>query len=197
MLLQIQLGLKRICDVLICGLLLIVASPMLFILALLIKLSSPGPVFFVQERMGRWEQSFRIYKFRTMTGQPNPHDTRWTKAEEARITPIGSFMRDYGLDELPQLVNILKGDMSIIGPRPPLPSQVTEFSPQLRKMFRMRPGVLSLAAIAGRRSLPMEERYKLHVTYVENWSLALDLKILWQSLFVVLGKESARDIAVE
>ncbi len=197
MLLQIQLGLKRICDVLICGLLLIVASPMLIILALLIKLSSPGPVFFVQERMGRWERSFRIYKFRTMTGQPNPHDTRWTKAEEARITPVGSFMRDYGLDELPQLVNILKGDMSIIGPRPPLPSQVTEFSPQLRKMFRMRPGVLSLAAIAGRRSLPMEERYKLHVTYVENWSLALDLKILWQSLFVVLGKESARDIAVE
>lgn len=197
MLLQIQLGLKRICDVLICGLLLIVASPMLIILGLLIKLSSPGPVFFVQERMGRWERSFRIYKFRTMTGQPNPHDTRWTKAEEARITPVGSFMRDYGLDELPQLVNILKGDMSIIGPRPPLPSQVTEFSPQLRKMFRMRPGVLSLAAIAGRRSLPMEERYKLHVTYVENWSLALDLKILWQSLFVVLGKESARDIAVE
>lgn len=197
MLMQIQLGLKRICDVLICGLLLIVASPMLIILGLLIKLSSPGPVFFVQERMGRWERSFRIYKFRTMTGQPNPHDTRWTKAEEARITPVGSFMRDYGLDELPQLVNILKGDMSIIGPRPPLPSQVTEFSPQLRKMFRMRPGVLSLAAIAGRRSLPMEERYKLHVTYVENWSLALDLKILWQSLFVVLGKESARDIAVE
>lgn len=91
MLLQIQLGLKRICDVLICGLLLIVASPMLIILALLIKLSSPGPVFFVQERMGRWERSFRIYKFRTMTGQPDPHYTRWTKAEEARITPVGSF----------------------------------------------------------------------------------------------------------
>lgn len=190
---NIQLFIKRLFDIIVCTVLLICSFPLLLLLALLVKLSSAGPVFFIQERIGRHEKPYKIIKFRTMVGQPDKHTTSWNKAEEYRITRTGHFMRDFGLDELPQLINILKGDMSIIGPRTPLPQQVIAFSTHLRKMFRMRPGVLSLAAISGRRSLTMEERYELHVKYVEMWSLKLDLKILWQSLFVVLQRESATE----
>jgi len=128
-----------------------------------------------------------------MVGQPDRNVTRWTKIDEARITSIGHFMRDYGLDELPQLLNIIKGDMSIVGPRSPLPQQVTAFPTHFKKMFRMRPGVLSLAAISGRRALTMEERYNLHVQYVETWTLKLDVKIMWRSLFVVFRREAATE----
>jgi undecaprenyl phosphate N,N'-diacetylbacillosamine 1-phosphate transferase len=193
MLRNIQLFIKRLFDIVVCSTILIGGSPLLLLLSLLVKVSSAGPVFFMQIRIGKNEKPYKIIKFRTMLGQPDKHATRWTKAEEARITPIGHFMRDYGLDELPQLINILKGDMSIIGPRSPLPQQVNAFSEHFKKMFRMKPGVLSLAAIAGRRSLTMEERYDLHVQYVETWSLTLDLKILWRSLLVVLHKEAATE----
>jgi lipopolysaccharide/colanic/teichoic acid biosynthesis glycosyltransferase len=194
---SVQLGLKRLFDITASVAILIVGAPLYLLLAVLVKLTSPEPVFFMQERLGWHEQPYKMIKFRTMTGQTDQDATRWTQAEETRITPIGSFLRDYGLDELPQAINILKGDMSVIGPRPPLPQQVVAFPPELHKMFGMRPGVLSLAAIEGRRSLPMEKRYELHVKYVETWSLKLDLKILWRSLFVVLGKESAQEKTAE
>ena len=175
----------------------IIFFPFLLILTLLVKLSSSGPVFFSQERVGLNGKGFNIIKYRTMTGRPNANSMSWSKSDEERITSVGGFMRDYGLDELPQLLNILIGDMSIIGPRPPLPKQVQLFTKEERKMFQMRSGVLSLAAVEGRRSLPMEKRYELHVKYVASWSLKLDLKILWKSLFVVLGKESATEKEAE
>jgi lipopolysaccharide/colanic/teichoic acid biosynthesis glycosyltransferase len=190
---SIQLYIKRFLDIGICILILIIGFPILFLFGILVKLSSPGPVFFVQTRIGKNEEPYRIIKFRTMSGSPDKNATRWTKSDEERITRIGHFMRDFGLDELPQLFNIIKGDMSIIGPRTPLPQQVEVFPFRLKKMFTMRPGVLSLAAIAGRRSLTMEQRYELHVQYVETWSLKLDLKILWRSLFVVLRRESVTE----
>jgi lipopolysaccharide/colanic/teichoic acid biosynthesis glycosyltransferase len=188
---------KRVFDIVICSAVLLVCFPILLLLALLVKISSEGPVFFVQVRIGRNEKPYKIIKFRTMLGHPDKHTKSWTTSDETRITPIGRIMRDYGLDELPQLFNILKGDMSIIGPRSPLPEQLTIFSGHFKKMFRMRPGVLSLAAIAGRRSLTLEERYDLHVRYVETWSMKLDLTILWRSLFVVLRRESATEILPE
>lgn len=190
---NIQLFIKMFFDIIVCSVLLIGSFPLLLLLALLVKLSSAGPVLFIQERMGKNEKPYKIIKFRTMVGQPDKHATCWNKSEEDRITPIGNFLRDFGLDELPQMFNIIKGDMSIIGPRTPLPQQMASLQPRLKKMFTMRPGVLSLAAIAGRRSLTMEQRYELHVQYVETWSLKLDLKILWRSIFVVLGRESARE----
>jgi len=191
---KIQLFIKRLFDLVVCSILLICGLPLLFLLALIVKFTSKGPVFFIQERIGRNGLPYKILKFRTMTGLPVQNEKKWTKSEEERITPVGHFLRDYGLDELPQLINVIRGDMSIVGPRTPLPHQVESFSDHLMNMFKMRPGVLSLAAIMGRRSLTMEERYKLHVQYVETWSLMLDLKILWRGLFIVLGRESAKEI---
>jgi len=194
---QFQMGIKRLLDIVLCLLILILAFPLFLLLALLVRLSSPGPIFFVQERVGWNGRPFHIIKFRTMTGKPAKSVTTWTKADEARITPVGGFLRDYGLDELPQVLNILKGDMSIVGPRPPLPAQVENWTEDQRKALEMRPGVLSLAAIEGRRSIPMEKRIELHAQYVRDWSLELDLIILWRALFVVLSKQGATEAVTE
>lgn len=190
---DLQLAIKRFADVVICLAILILGSPIFLLVGVLVKLSSPGGVLFVQSRVGKAENTFRLYKFRTMTGRPSPQVKEWTDADEARITSIGGFLRDYGLDELPQVINIIKGDMSIIGPRPPLPEQVADYTPRQRRAFQMRPGVLSLAAVRGRRSIPLEKRIDYHVEYVDKWSLLLDLEILWRSLFVVLGRRDAAE----
>jgi lipopolysaccharide/colanic/teichoic acid biosynthesis glycosyltransferase len=194
---QLRLGVKRVADVCVCSAILVLGFPFFALIALLVKLSSPGPVFFVQGRVGMKVRVYQMIKFRTMTGQPDPSAIAWTKAEEARITSVGRFLRDFGLDELPQVVNIVKGDMSIIGPRPPLPAQVAAYSPEQLKAFDMRPGVLSLAAVEGRRAIPMEERIALHVRYVEHWSLRLDIWILARSLLTVLRRQNAVETVSE
>ncbi len=194
---RLQLALKRFLDILLSLVAILLSWPVLLLIAILVKLSSPGPVFFVQERAGLGQKPFPMFKFRTMVEALSKQQaTVWTAAEEARITPVGRFLRDYGLDELPQLLNILRGDMSIVGPRPPLPVQVEGYTERQRKMFQMRPGVLSLAAVEGRRALPVEQRIELHVRYVEEWSLWLDLKILWRALFVVLRRQDATEAIV-
>jgi lipopolysaccharide/colanic/teichoic acid biosynthesis glycosyltransferase len=192
---RLQLGIKRLIDIMVSLALLILGFPLWVALATLVSLSSPGPILFVQGRVGKDGRPFRVYKFRSMTVAPPGHQPAgWSEAEEARITRVGRFLRDYGLDELPQVVNILKGDMSIIGPRPPLPSRAKHYTERQRKVFQMRPGVICLAAFRGRRSIPMEERLELHVQYVERWSLWLDLTILLRTIPVVLGRKDARDI---
>lgn len=191
---QFQLLLKRALDLLACLAILIVGMPLFMLIGVLVKLTSPGSVFFIQPRVGRNGKVFQLIKFRTMSYNHQQDAMTWTKAEDSRVTPFGRFLRDYGLDELPQLINIVKGDMSIIGPRPPLPAQVENYNEVQRISFRMRPGVLSLAAIKGRRGIPMAERINLHVKYVENWSLCRDIVILWRSLFVVLGKKNASEL---
>jgi lipopolysaccharide/colanic/teichoic acid biosynthesis glycosyltransferase len=191
---QLELAIKRLLDVLGCAVILVFGFPVFLLIAAMVKLSSAGPVFFLQTRVGKDEKQFLLIKFRSMRGSPAQNVSTWTRNEEARITPVGEFLRDYGLDELPQVINIIRGEMSIIGPRPPLPVQVMKYTPEERKAFRMRPGVLSLAAVEGRRSIPMEKRIELHVEYVENWSLGLDLKILWRALAVVLRREHASDV---
>jgi lipopolysaccharide/colanic/teichoic acid biosynthesis glycosyltransferase len=192
---RLQLGIKRLIDIIVSLALLILGFPLWVALAILVNLSSPGPILFVQERVGKDGKPFRLYKFRSMTvAPPGGPPAGWSEAEEARITRVGRFLRDYGLDELPQVLNILKGDMSIIGPRPPLPSRAKHYTERQRKVFQMRPGVICLAAFQGRRSIPMEERLELHVQYVERWSLWLDLIILLRTIPVVLGRKDARDI---
>jgi lipopolysaccharide/colanic/teichoic acid biosynthesis glycosyltransferase len=188
-----QLAVKRFLDVAVCSVLLVVLLPFLVIIALVVRFSSPGPAFYAQERVGRNGRTYRMFKFRTMTGRPNLGLTAWSQAEEARVTRVGRFLRAYGLDELPQLVNIIRGDMSIIGPRPPLPAQVESFGDRDRRMLLMRPGVTSLAAVRGRYSLTPEQRRELHVEYVDRWSPGLDLRILLRTIAVVLGRRNAAE----
>jgi lipopolysaccharide/colanic/teichoic acid biosynthesis glycosyltransferase len=194
---DIQLVIKRMIDLAACTAILFVGFPILLLTALLVKITSPGPIFFVQLRVGKNQKIFKMIKFRTMTGKPDEGATRWTSVDQARITPIGNFLRDYGIDELPQVINIIRGDMSIVGPRPPLPVQVENYTPEQRKAFFMRPGVLSLAAIEGRRAISIDERIALHVKYVENWSFMLDFRIIWRCLFVVLGRKNATEVFID
>lgn len=191
---RLQLAVKRIMDVLLSLLVLVVGLPLLVVIGVLVKLSSPGPVFFVQERVGRGGKVFAMYKFRSMTvAQPGYEPGFWSEDERARVTRVGRPLRDYGLDELPQVLNILRGDMSIVGPRPPLASRVSDYTARQKRVFKMRPGVFALGAIKGRRSIPMEERVELHVQYVESWSLWLDLHILLRSIPVVLRRQGASE----
>jgi len=189
----IEYAIKRVFDVVACLMVLALGAPIFIIIALIVRLSSPGPVLFIQERTGRYGRTFRMYKFRTMVGRKDESILVWTKTDEQRITRVGRFLRDYGLDELPQVINILKGDMSIVGPRPPRPLQAERYSDHQRIMFNMRPGVISLADVKGRRSIPTEERIDWHVRYVQNWSLGLDLEILWKTLLIVLRRENAEE----
>jgi undecaprenyl phosphate N,N'-diacetylbacillosamine 1-phosphate transferase len=193
---SLQLAVKRIMDLVLSSLVLVVGLPLFLAIGILVKLSSPGPVFFVQGRVGRGGRTFPMYKFRSMTiAPPGYQPGRWGKEEKARVTRLGRVLRDYGLDELPQVLNILRGDMSIVGPRPPLPSRADEYTERQKKVFQMRPGVLALAAIEGRRSIPMEKRIELHVQYVERWSLWLDLHIMLRCIPVVLGRQGASEVA--
>jgi lipopolysaccharide/colanic/teichoic acid biosynthesis glycosyltransferase len=180
--------LKRLLDYLGSAAILIGVSPLMVIVALLIKLDSPGPVLFRQTRTGRFNKPFTIYKFRTMIVGAEKGSSDVFK-EDPRITRIGHFLRNASLDELPQLFNILKGEMSLIGPRPTLPEQVEQYTP--RQMLRLRgiPGVTNLPAIRGRLKLDLEQRIDLDIEYLENWSLWLDLKILWKTIWVVLSQE--------
>lgn len=193
---KVQLAIKRLVDLALSCVVLILGLPIFLAIGVLVIITSPGPVFFVQRRVGKNEKIFKLIKFRTMTGSRNEAVKVWNSSDEARITSFGRFLRDYGLDELPQVINIIKGDMSIIGPRPPLPEQVIEYTVEQRRSFLMRPGVLSLAAVRGRRAIPVDKRIEYHVEYVDTWSILLDLKILWQSLFVVLGRQNATENSV-
>jgi len=193
----IQLAIKRMIDLAACSAILIVGFPILLVTAILVKITSTGPIFFIQSRVGKNQKVYKMIKFRTMTGTPDEGATCWTSVDEARITLIGNYLRDYGIDELPQVINIIRGDMSIVGPRPPLPVQVENYTPEQRKVFFMRPGVLSLAAIEGRRAISMDERIVLHVKYIETWSLMLDFRVIWRCLFIVLGRKNATEVFTE
>jgi lipopolysaccharide/colanic/teichoic acid biosynthesis glycosyltransferase len=185
---------KRLMDIILCLLVLSFGLPIFILLCILIKLSSPGRVFFLQTRVGYKQKPFQIIKFRTMTGLHDPQKKVWDESDVARITTIGAFLRDFGLDELPQVINILKGEMSIIGPRPILLSQLDTLPEHFKPMFDMPPGVLSLAAMEGRRSVSLESRYESHVKYVKNWSLLLDCTIFFKVFGIVLRNKSSREV---
>ncbi len=189
MALQIQLGLKRLIDVLasLVGLLLL-AFPFL-IIALAIKLDSKGPVFFRQERVGKDGRVFKPWKFRTMVEGAVEQGLGYNVArDDPRITRVGRFLREWGLDELPQLINVLRGEMSLVGPRPTLPYQVERYDALQRKRLLVKPGITGWALIHGRNLLSWEERIKYDIWYVEHWSIWLDLWILLKTIWVVLIK---------
>jgi len=167
---------------------LIVLAPLFLIIAVLIKIDSPGPVFFRQERVGKDGKIFRIWKFRTMVEGAEKIGLGFRVAKrDLRITNVGRFLRRLGIDELPQFVNVIFGEMSLVGPRPTLMYQVAKYSEFEKRRLLVKPGMASLALIRGRNSLSWKERIELDIWYIENWSLWLDLKILFKAPFSVLS----------
>ena len=203
--------LKRTSDLVIAALATAVFSPLWLLIALLIKLDSRGPVFYTQERVGMDGRLFLLYKFRTMNANADPALHReyqrsfiagraeanlgddqkptYKLLSDPRITRVGKFLRKTSLDEVPQLLNVLSGDMSIVGPRPPIPYEVEAYELWHRKRLDMKPGLTGLWQVSGRNTLPFEEMVRLDLFYIENWSLLLDLKIILRTGFVMLGRE--------
>lgn len=177
---------KRAIDVVGSALLLVLTSPLMLFCAIGVRLSSPGPVIFRQKRVGRNKETFYMYKFRSMYVNAD-EDTAWTGVTDDRRTPFGAFIRKFSLDELPQFWNVLKGDMSLVGPRPEVPYYVEQFKsevPLYMVKHQVRPGITGWAQVNGLRGdTSIKERVEFDVYYIEHWSLLFDIKILFMTLF--------------
>lgn len=182
-------AIKRGIDFLLACALLLALVPIFLVIAIAIKVSSRGTVFYLQERVGRAGKPFSIYKFRTMV-EDAEHMGSGVQIEDddPRITTVGECLRKWSIDELPQLINIIKGEMSFVGPRPTLQYQVDEYSPQQRKRLDMKPGITGWAQVNGRNNIPWDERIELDVWYIEHWSLWLDFKIVLKTVKVLFTK---------
>lgn len=187
---RFELSIKHALDFTV-GILFIVAlSPLFLLIALLIKLDSRGPVFFKQERVGKNGRLFTLYKFRSMINHAEnlgPGLALWQN--DSRITSVGNFLRKYSLDELPQIVNIIKGEMSFIGPRPTLLYQVKQYNDFQQKRLLMRPGISGWAQVNGRNTLSWQQRIALDVWYVEHYSIVLDVKIFFKTFPVIFNRK--------
>lgn len=181
---------KRAIDIFLSMLVLIVFSWLYIITAVLIKIESKGPVIFQQKRLGKDGKEFSIYKFRSMcVGAENKGSGVYSGKGDARVTRIGKIIRATSIDELPQMINILKGDMSLIGPRPPLtyhPWRIDEYTDEQLRMFDVRPGITGWAQVNGRKEVEWHRRIELNVWYVDHVSVRLDIKILFMTVFKVV-----------
>jgi lipopolysaccharide/colanic/teichoic acid biosynthesis glycosyltransferase len=171
---------------------LLVLMPVFGIIAILIKLDSRGPVFFKHKRVGRFGELFQMYKFRTMVQNADKIGPGLTSPGDARITRLGKFLRRTSLDELPQLINVLRGEMSIVGPRPEIPQIVQTYSEQQLRALLVKPGITGLSQINGRDDLPLDIKLAFEVTYVEQFSLKQDLKILLKTFPVLISGKGNR-----
>jgi lipopolysaccharide/colanic/teichoic acid biosynthesis glycosyltransferase len=167
-------------------------SPILLAVAAVVRLSSPGEVLFRQRRIGKGGRPFTILKFRTMV-QDAPRSPLGTYcySDDPRVTAAGHVLRRTSLDELPQLWNVLRGDMSFVGPRPDLPHHVERYTPEQRRRLSVRPGITGWAQVNGRNVLPWSERIALDLEYLDGWTLGRDLRILWRTFRVVLSRRGA------
>ena len=194
---KLQLGIKRAIDITLAAWVLLLTAPLFVLIALAIKLSSTGPLLFRQQRCTMSGRRFRMLKFRTMV--PNAELIKpllqtfnevpgpvFKIRRDPRVTPLGRWLRKYSLDELPQLINVLLGDMSIVGARPPLPSEVQRYDQWQRRRLSMRTGITGLWQVRGRNAVDFDEWMRLDLEYIDSWSLALDLKILLRTLPTVL-----------
>jgi exopolysaccharide biosynthesis polyprenyl glycosylphosphotransferase len=194
---------KRAFDFAASMFLILLLSPLLVAVGIAVKASSPGPIFFVQERVGIKGRPFRMLKFRSMVidaeerlaalqGQRDAGNTVMFKMkDDPRVTSIGRVLRRYSLDELPQLINVFSGSMSLVGPRPPLVREVEAYDRHVNRRFLVKPGITGLWQVSGRSSLPWEETVRLDLYYVENWSLTGDIVILWRTLKAVVESRGA------
>jgi exopolysaccharide biosynthesis polyprenyl glycosylphosphotransferase len=194
--------LKHLVDRVVAGGALVCLSPLFAVVAVLIKLTSPGPVFFRQVRVGKQGREFVMLKFRTMkVGAAGDVTDLWSLNEsdgpmfkirrDPRITSVGGLLRRWSIDELPQLVNVLRGEMSIVGPRPPLPSEVAQYDDSMRRRFLVHPGLTGLWQVSGRSDLSWEETVRLDLHYVDNWSPSLDLLIVAKTVHAVVRGHGA------
>jgi len=179
---------RRAVDVVVSAVALGLSSPLLLAAMLAIRLESPGPVIYRQRRAGRWGRPFDVLKLRTMVdGAEHVGAGLAVNANDSRITRVGAFLRRSSLDELPNLLNVLRGEMTLIGPRPTLPAQVDQYTERQRGRLAVKPGITGWAQVNGRASLPWSERIELDLYYVEHRSLSLDLRILLRTPAMVLG----------
>ena len=185
-----RLSLKRVVDLMISSISLVLLSPLMMLIAALIKLESHGPVFFFQDRVGLDGKGFKIFKFRSMRTDAS-EERQWTVAEDSRRTSLGRFIRRFSIDELPQLINVALGDMSLVGPRPEQPQFVEQFQeriPRYMERHREKAGITGWAQVNGLRGdTSIEDRTRYDLWYVENWSLWLDFKIIIRTIFKVLS----------
>ena len=200
--LLLQLLLKRIMDVLVSGIALVLLSPLMITIAIIIKTTNPGPVFFIQERIGMNRRKFKLLKFRPMVVDAEARKKELAALNEMdgpafkmkndpRVTPIGRFIRKTSIDELPQLINVLRGEMALVGPRPPLPAEVDQYEWLHRRRLSIKPGITCLWQVNGRNSIPFAQWMEMDKEYIENWSIWLDIKILCKTLPVVLLRHGA------
>jgi lipopolysaccharide/colanic/teichoic acid biosynthesis glycosyltransferase len=182
--------LKRASDLLVALPAMILLLPGFVVAALAIRLSSKGPAVFKQERAGKDGKPFTFYKFRTMKTSADAFGPSPKSGDDPRLTKIGKFLREYSLDELPQLFNIIKGDMSIVGPRPLYVSQMVEWDERQKKRLLVKPGLTGLAQISGRGQLTREQKLELDVEYVETASMWLDCKIIMATIAHVFGRKN-------
>jgi lipopolysaccharide/colanic/teichoic acid biosynthesis glycosyltransferase len=155
--------------------------------ALGILLTSGRPIFYMQQRVGQGGRLFRMYKFRSMRCDAERETGPiWASDHDTRCTRIGDWLRHTNIDELPQLINVLRGEMSLVGPRPPLPEETARYAAHVRRRLVVKPGMTGLWQVNGRSELSWEETVRLDLRYVENWSLALDLQILWKTFSVIV-----------
>ncbi|MBC7262104.1 MAG: exopolysaccharide biosynthesis polyprenyl glycosylphosphotransferase [Chloroflexi bacterium] len=191
-----RLAVKRAMDIVVSAATLILLSPLMLLIALLIKLDSPGPVFYTQERMGLDAKPFQILKFRSMRVDAEQQTGPvWATRNDPRVTRLGAFIRRYSLDELPQFINVLLGDMSLVGPRPERPVFVEQFRqivPRYMERHKEKAGITGWAQVNGLRGdTSIVERTKYDLWYIENWSLLLDIKILIKTFFNIFRDKNA------
>jgi lipopolysaccharide/colanic/teichoic acid biosynthesis glycosyltransferase len=181
---------KRIFDIAISSFLLILLAPLIGLIAIAIKLISSGPVFYRQVRVGKGARRFQMLKFRSMVQNADRLGGWSTQTDDPRITRVGKILRFSSLDELPQLVNVLRGEMSLVGPRPSVPNQLSEYTEEQRRIIlSVRPGITGLAQVSGRSALTSEEQIACNVDYVLHWTFVLDLKILLKTMWVVATRQ--------
>ena len=179
---------KTLSDIVISLIAIVITSPIMILTAIAIKLESPGPIIFKQERIGYNGKPFMMYKFRSMRVQDEDEEkSQWTTKDDPRKTRVGEFIRKHSIDELPQFFNVLKRDMSVVGPRPERPFFVEEFRKEIPKYMvkhQVKPGLTGLAQVNGYRgNTSIKKRIEYDIQYVENWTFSLDLKIMFQTTF--------------
>ena len=188
---------KRFLDIGLSVIGIILLLPIFFLLIILIKLDSKGPVFFRQERVTQYGRIFKIYKFRTMVvnaeslkesllSQNEQEGPVFKIKHDPRVTKIGQYLRKTSLDELPQFINVLKGEMAVVGPRPPIPSEVKQYQRWQNRRLSMKPGITCIWQVSGRNSIPFDQWMKMDMQYIDTWSLKLDMIILLKTVKVVL-----------